>query len=81
MNQNKPKAPIINADGNIFNLMGIASKALKRDGLHEEAKEMAERIFESSSYTEALSIIQEYVEPVDAEQELENLSYDELDIL
>ncbi len=81
MNQNKPKAAIISADGNIFNLMGIASKVLKRDGLHEEAKEMAERIFESSSYTEALSIIQEYVEPVDAEQELENLSYDELDIL
>ena len=81
MNQNKPKAPIINADGNIFNLIGIASKALRREGLHEEAKVMTERIFESSSYTEALSIIQEYVEPVDANQELENLSYVEMDML
>lgn len=81
MNQNKPKAPIINADGNIFNLMGIASKALKREGFPEEAKVMTERIFESSSYTEALSIIQEYVEPVDTNQELENLSYDEMELL
>lgn len=81
MNHNKPKAPIINADGNIFNLMGIASKALKHEGLHEEAKAMTERIFESSSYTEALSIIQEYVEPVDADQELTNFSHDEMDML
>lgn len=81
MNQNKPKAPIINADGNIFNLMGIASKALKHEGLHKEAKTMTERIFESSSYNEALSIIQEYVEPVDADQELTNLSHDEMDML
>ena len=81
MNQNKPKALIINADGNIFNLMGIASKTLKHEGLHDEAKEMTKRIFKSSSYTEALSIIQEYVEPVDADQELENLSYDEFDML
>lgn len=81
MNQNKPKAPIINADGNIFNLMSIASKALKHEGLHEEAKEMTERIFESSSYTEALAIIQEYVEPVDADQQLTNLSHDEMDML
>ena len=81
MNQNKPKAPIINADGNIYNLMGIASKALRHEGLHEEAKTMTERIFKSSSYPEALSIIQEYIEPVDEDQELENLSYDEMDML
>lgn len=30
MKQNKPKAQIIGADGNIFNRIGIASKALKK---------------------------------------------------
>ncbi len=39
MQENKrPKCPIIGADGNIFNIMGIASKTLKRSGMAEESK-------------------------------------------
>lgn len=66
----KPKCPLIGQDGNIFNLMGIASKTLKRNGMPEEAKEMCERITSSASYGEALSIIDEYVEitSIDDEQ-------------
>ena len=61
---NKPKCKLIGEDGNIFNLMGIASKTLKEAGLIEEAKEMVEKVTSSDSYLEALAIISEYVEIV-----------------
>ena len=67
MNQNnfKPKSPLIGADGNIFNLIAIASRSLKDHDLKEHAKEMTDRVMSSQSYEEALSIITEYVEPTD----------------
>lgn len=58
----KPKCPLIGQNGNVFNLMGIASKTLKKNGMADEAKEMCNRITSSGSYDEALSIIDEYVE-------------------
>ena len=61
---NKPKCKLIGEDGNIFNLMGIASNTLKEAGLIEEAKEMVEKVTSSGSYLEALAIISEYVEIV-----------------
>lgn len=61
----KPKAKIIGADGNVFNLMGICSRALKENGYEEESKEMINRITSSKSYDEALSIMCEYIDPVD----------------
>lgn len=64
MQENKrPKCPIIGADGNIFNIMGTASKTLKHNGMTEESKEMCSRVTSSGSYEEALGIIMEYVEP------------------
>ena len=33
----KPNCPLIGADGNIFNLMGIASKTLRQNGMEEQA--------------------------------------------
>lgn len=57
----KPDCPLIGADGNIFNLVGIASRTLKRNGLGDDAKEMTSRVFSSGSYEEALGIIGEYV--------------------
>ena len=58
----KLKYKSIGENGNIFNLMSIASKTLKETGMEEEAKEMIERIINSRSYIEALAIISEYVE-------------------
>lgn len=58
----KPECQLIGANGNIFNLVGIASKTLKKAGLPEQAKQMTERVFASASYEEALSIIMDYVE-------------------
>lgn len=67
----KPKCALIGEDGNIFNLMGIASKTLKRNDMREEATEMCKRITsEAKSYDEALMIIDEYVE-ITSREELE----------
>lgn len=67
----KPKCALLGQDGNIFNLMGIASKTLKRNNMKNEAEEMCERIKNSQSYSEALNIISDYVEIV-SEEELED---------
>ena len=59
----KPKAKLIGANGNIFNLMGLASSSLKKAGYPEKAKEMTEKIQKgANSYDEALCIIMDYVE-------------------
>lgn len=57
----KPDCPLIGQDGNIFNLMGIASRTLKQNGLADQAKEMCDRIRESGDYYKALGVIGEYV--------------------
>ena len=59
--KNKPNCPLIGQDGNIFNLVGIASRTLKRNGLAAEASEMTSKVLGSGSYDEALGIIGEYV--------------------
>ena len=58
----KPKAKLIGENGNIFNLMGIAGVALRKEGMVDQIKEMNNRIWESHSFDEALAIIMEYVE-------------------
>lgn len=59
--QKKPDCKLIGEDGNIFNLMGIASRTLRRNGMAEQAVEMRDRIRASDSYDKALCIIGEYV--------------------
>ena len=69
--------PIIGADGNIFNLLGIASRTLKNNGMADEAKEMYDRVTSSESYNDALCIITEYVDPCseqDMQEEADGLS-------
>ena len=64
----KPDCPLIGADGNIFNLVGIAAGALKGNGMQAESKEMQERVFSGKSYEEALAVIGEYVNITSAEE-------------
>ena len=59
--QQKPDCPLIGQDGNIFNLMGIASRTLKENGMSEQAREMWQRITQCHSYDSALCIIADYV--------------------
>ena len=58
----KPVCELTGEDGNIFNLVGIASKVLKRAGRPDQAQEMKKRVIESDSYDAALSIVGEYVD-------------------
>ena len=60
----KPSCPLIGQNGNIFHLMGLASRTLRQCGMADEAKEMQNRIMggDCHSYEEALGIIREYVE-------------------
>lgn len=63
IHKQKPMCPIIGANGNIFNILGIASRTLKDNGMADEAKEMYNRVTSSSDYQTALCIIAEYIEP------------------
>ncbi len=70
----KPDCALIGEDGNIFNLMGIASRTLKENGMDNEAKEMCERVRSSGSYYEALGVIGEYVNITSSEDMTEDES-------
>jgi len=59
----KPKCTLVGENGNIFNLMGIATRTLKNAGQQEKATDMCRRITtQAKGYEEALVLISEYVE-------------------
>ena len=58
----RPKMQLIGQDGNIFAIMGRASRLLKNAGQRDKAKEMCNRVMASKSYNAALAIVSEYVE-------------------
>jgi hypothetical protein len=58
----KPVVQLTGKDGNIFSLLAICSRALKKAGRLEEAKAMQGRVFQAKSYEEALAILSEFVE-------------------
>lgn len=58
----KPVAVLIGQDGNIFNLMGIAAKALRRNNQQELVPEMQKEVTSSKSYDEALVVLMKYVD-------------------
>ncbi len=62
MDNNKPIAPLIGANGNIFNLLSIARNSLIASNKPNDALEMWNRITNSKSYNDALRIIEDYVE-------------------
>lgn len=72
----KPDCPLIGQNGNIFHLMGIASRTLKQNGMKEQAAEMCDRIRTSGSYDEALNILGEYVNITSGNERNENKGMD-----
>lgn len=64
MAQRKPECELLGENGNIFNLMAIASRTLIEHNMEGKAEEMRYRIYTSGSYWEALNIIADYVEIV-----------------
>ena len=73
----KPDCPLIGADGNIFNLMGLASRKLRENGMGEQVKEMCGRIQGAVDYDSALNIIGEYVNITSAEEQEADEDMDE----
>ena len=71
----KPDCKLLGTDGNIFNLMGIASRTLRENGMAEQAGEMRDRICASGSYDEALCIIGDYVNITGEDDFDENMDY------
>jgi hypothetical protein len=65
----KPAVQLVGQDGNVFNLLGICIKALKKAGQHEEAQELQKRVLTCGSYEKALSIMLEYVEETGEDSE------------
>lgn len=69
MNNKKPNCSLIGQDGNIFNLMAIASRTLREHDMAEQATEMCERIRNCGNYYSALGVIGEYVNITSVEDE------------
>ena len=76
----RPKMKLVGMDGNIFAILGRASRLLKRNGRAEQAEEMSNRVYHSGDYYKALNIISEYVEtelsektPADPQKERGNV--------
>lgn len=63
MKNKKPIAKVSGRDGNVFNLIGIVQKSLRKAGKEKEAKEVYERInSEAENYSHAIRIMSDYVE-------------------
>lgn len=66
MEQNKlPRCPLIGADGNIFNVFGLAQRTLRNNGMGDKVEEMLTRAkAPGNDYHMALGVVFEYVMPV-----------------
>lgn len=58
----KPIAPLLGAEGNIYNLLCITNRTLRNAGQQEQAEEMWRRALDSRDNFKAISIMGEYVE-------------------
>jgi len=58
----KPVVKLVGEDGNVFNIIGKVSKALKRKGKRDEVREFEQRAFSAGSYDEVLILAHEYAE-------------------
>ena len=72
----KPDCALIGCDGNVFALLGMASRTLKQNGMADEAKEMCSRVTSLGSYCEALNIIGEYVKITDGSEQSDDIDED-----
>lgn len=58
----RPKMRLYGEDGNIFAILGKATRLLRENGQSKQAGEMMDRVCHSDDYNKALRIISEYVE-------------------
>lgn len=60
MSDEKPTVQLTGEDGNVFSIIGRVSKALKRAGQPEKAKEFTQKAMKSGSYDEVLQLCMDY---------------------
>ena len=60
--EEKPECELTGQNGNVFNIIGLVQKALKRAGQSDKAKEFGEKAFSSESYDAVIALAMEYVE-------------------
>jgi hypothetical protein len=58
----KPKVHLVGENANVFNLMGLCTKELKKAGFPDHARKLHLEVFSSGSYSEALSIMSKYLD-------------------
>ena len=58
----KPVAPLLGAEGNVYNLLCITRRTLQNVGQQEQAEEMWQRALDSRDNFKAIAIMGEYVE-------------------
>lgn len=57
----KPECELVGKNGNVFNIIGLVVKALKKAGQKERAEEFQNRATSAGSYDEVLIMLNEYV--------------------
>lgn len=62
MDNKKPVASLIGANGNVFNFLSIARNSLNSSNKHNDTLEMWNRVNNCKRYDETLNIISDYVE-------------------
>lgn len=55
--------------GNIYYILGMAQKVMKKQRRYTDFNTMRDRVFESKSYEEALAIIAEYVKLIEIDDD------------
>lgn len=58
----KPVAPLLGAEGNIYNLLCTTRRTLQNAGQQEQAEEMWRRALDSRDNFKAIAVMEEYVE-------------------
>ena len=58
----KPKVKLVGEDGNMFNIIGRVSRALKDAGEKDKSKEFCKKAMSSSSYDEVLRLALTYAD-------------------
>jgi len=56
------KVKLVGQDGNVFNLIGICTTALRRNGMRDKVAEFQKEVMSSHSYEEALCVMMDWFE-------------------
>jgi len=58
----KPECQLTGINGNVFNVIGTVSKALRNAGLRDKAVEFSDRAVQQECYDDVLTLCFEYVD-------------------